>query len=422
MKRYLGVLVVLLMTNLGSMAVAQQNFEIDNVIINGGFEEGFQTDFGIGYGWGGFSNGSAVVGWNADSWPEVVVAGQYSQLIQIEKATEEDRLAGIYQTVEVVPGEPYKLTIKGLIRSQEGEVETSDYGYGLQYAIDREGGTTWEALPDEAWQDITWNEQPLYKTGNNQGYKIDTHQATITAENEQLTLFIRGWKKWVNEGAVVFNLDEVSLRGPVPGSASEAQVSTTSVEPTDDLEATTEKTSTRSGAEMTANTSEEDIMQVSHQAEESPADEETAVADTAEEIEPVTEDEAPQAPEPVAEMPADEESSVAVSDTSVEESADSESATTETTAEESETETTTPASADSVSKTEAVEAIPVAPEAETSTNAPVAEQTTEVASPAQLPTTGNGKDYPLVYLLGVGGGLLMILLTGATLALRQRIR
>lgn len=398
MKRYLGGLLLLLMTSWGSIAVAQQNYEVDNVIINGGFEDGFQADFGIGYGWGGFSNGDAVVGWNADSWPEVVVAGQYSQLMQIEKATAEDRIAGIYQTVAVVPGEQYKLTIKGLIRSQEGEVEASDYGYGLQYAIDDEGSTAWEALPDEAWQDIAWNEQPLYEAGSDRNYKFETHQTTITAENEQLTLFIRGWKKWVNEGAVVFNLDEVSLRGPVPGSAEE-QMAVASVE-------STEERPTPPAEKMTAATPEEDAsLQVSHQTEQSSADEETALAEVAEDIEPVTDSESATT-ETVGDDSESEEVAAPVTDDST----------------EAATDATTPAEVDADSEVEPVEAIPAAPEIESPAESSVVEQPTEVASPAQLPTTGYGQDYPVIYLFGVGAGLLMILFTGAMLALGQRGR
>lgn len=187
----------------------------ENLVINGGFEQGFQEQFGVAYGWGGFSNGSAVVGWNSETWPKAVVAGQYAQFIEIKEAKERDRYAGIYQTIRVVPGQQYKLTIKGLIRSEEGDVSRSDYGYRLQYAIDGDGGTAWELVNPDDWQEIQWDEQPLYGADETT-YRLDTFETTITASSDTLTLFIRGWKKWINSGSGVFNLDEISLVGPAP--------------------------------------------------------------------------------------------------------------------------------------------------------------------------------------------------------------
>ena len=193
----------------------QTDPNVENLVINGGFEQGFQEQFGVAYGWGGFSNGSAVVGWNSETWQKAVAAGQYAQFIEIKEARERDRYAGIYQTIGVVPGQQYKLTIKGLIRSEEGDVSASDYGYRLQYAIDGDGGTAWELLNPDDWQEIQWDEQPLYASDETI-YRLDTFETTITASSDTLTLFIRGWKKWINNGSGIFNLDEISLVGPAP--------------------------------------------------------------------------------------------------------------------------------------------------------------------------------------------------------------
>lgn len=199
-------------------ALAQQGDSgpnIQNLILNGGFEGGFQEDFGIGYGWGGFSNGNATVGWNFDDWAEVVVEGKYAQRIEIRDALELDRYAGIYQTISVVPGEQYKLTIKGLIRSTEGDIEQSDYGYRLQYAVDYNGGTAWELVNSAEWKELPWDEQPMTDPPGG-AFRVDTYETTITATGDKLTLFIRGWKKWLNNGSGVFNLDEISFVGPAP--------------------------------------------------------------------------------------------------------------------------------------------------------------------------------------------------------------
>jgi len=114
-----------------------------------------------------------------------------------------------------VPGAQYKLTLKGLIRSTEGDIAVSDYGYRLQYGVDQNGGTAWELVADNDWQELTWDEQALFDPDGGL-YRFDTHESTITAQGDQLTLFIRGWKKWINNGSGIFDIQEVSLVGPAP--------------------------------------------------------------------------------------------------------------------------------------------------------------------------------------------------------------
>ena len=219
LKYLLGLAIIIGTLGLGPDPVsAQQGDEtptIQDLIVNGGFEGGFQEEFGIGYGWGGFSNGNAVVGWNFDDWQAVIPEGQYAQRIEIRNASEIDRYAGIFQTVSVVPGQQYKLTIRGLVRSTEGDIDTSDYGYRVQYAVDPGGGTAWELVNGSAWQELPWDEQPMTETDSG-AFRHETYETTVTATGDRLTLFIRGWKKWINNGSGVYDIDSVSLIGPAP--------------------------------------------------------------------------------------------------------------------------------------------------------------------------------------------------------------
>jgi len=210
-----SLLLIVGLLYLPSPAYSQDEGNLQNLILNGGFEEGFQEEHGVAYGWGGFSNGNALVGWGADSWDPVVAAGDKAQMIEVKNATEMNRYAGIYQTVSVVPGAQYRLTIMGLVRSTEGDIEVSDYGYRLQYAIDGNGGTTWELVPESAWTEISWDEQPLSDSAE-MVYRVERYETTVTAQSDRLTLFIRGWKKWINEGSGIFDVDEISLVGPAP--------------------------------------------------------------------------------------------------------------------------------------------------------------------------------------------------------------
>ena len=196
-------------------AVRSQQQNIQDMIVNGSFEGGFQEEFGVGYGWGGFSNGNAVVGWSVDDGDTVVADGQYSQRLEIKDALDRDRIIGLYQTVSVIPGEQYKLILQGLVRSEEGNIDDSNYGYRVQYAIDYEGKTAWELLDPDAWQELPWDEQSLALMEGAQ-YRMDVFDTTVTAKTDRLTLFVRGWKKWLDNGTGVFNLDAIRLIGPAP--------------------------------------------------------------------------------------------------------------------------------------------------------------------------------------------------------------
>lgn len=325
---------------------------IQNLIVNGGFEGGFQEDFGVGYGWGAFSNGNAVVGWNFDDWESVVEDGTYAQRVEIRDALDLNRYAGIYQTVSVIPGEQYKLTIKGLIRSEEGDVNLSDYGYRMQYAVDYDGGIAWELVPQGEWKELPWDEQPL-STESNVDYQYNTYQTTITAKADTLTLFVRGWKKWLNNGSGVFDLDQISIVGPAPegfqAPVGQAVSATESAEqPAQDVAA----------ADFSPQTTADNGM-------------------AADETQPQTEA-APQASAQETTNPADAEAPVQAEQT------------TETVV------TQAPAQAN---------ALP---------------QNNAAAENAQLPISGQGYDGSVNYMIVIGAGLLLILVSGAVVtAIRQ---
>jgi hypothetical protein len=120
--------------------------QIDEILENGGFEEGFQEN-GVGTAWGSFQTGSVNVAFSQESAELFVFEDNSAQRISVEYAVEADRYAGIYQRVEVIPGEVYTLTLHGQIRSGFGDINQSGYGYRMQYAIDYEGDTNWQMFP-----------------------------------------------------------------------------------------------------------------------------------------------------------------------------------------------------------------------------------------------------------------------------------
>ena len=380
-KMVAGLLLIsaLLLTMLPASVFAQEGEgspSIQDLLVNGDFEGGFQDGFGVGYGWGAFSNGNAVVGWNFDDWAGVVTNGNYSQRMEIKDALDQDRYAGIYQTVSVVPGQQYKLTVNGLVRSDEGDVLLSDYGYRLQYAVDYNGDTAWELVDSAAWQEIPWDEQPTsLPTGET--YQTDTYDTTITATGDQLTIFIRGWKKWINNGAGVFNVDEVSFVGPAPDGFQSPVAQAAAVSNVTD----------NSAAEAVADTS----------AEMSEAGEtEMAVAET----------------DPTSEEIVVETTQAEVVDQTTQESIQESNSDPETAFEPQQSTETTATQADTPD---------AAPEQQPSVAMPVLAQTNAVpqADVAPLPVSGQGSD-DTVNLVVIIGVLLLMVLVGSAVAATVR--
>lgn len=178
-----------------------------NLIANGSFEDGFVE--GVAAGWQPFATAGVQAGWHDDTWRPVLYDGEHAQLLALKDAQERDRYVGIFQTVPVVRNADYILTLHGLVRSDEGSVVASDYGYRLQYGIDYAGGTDWRS-PQIEWVELPWDEQPR-TTPPPGGYRIETYTTTIRAQSPVLTLFIRGWKKWVGTAEGNYNVDGISL-------------------------------------------------------------------------------------------------------------------------------------------------------------------------------------------------------------------
>ena len=199
------------------------SMEPGNVILNGDFESGFD-DLGIGNEWQSFANVAGVYGWSDETWPGLVLDGQHAQMMRITFSSEPNQYLGIRQTLPVVTGEDYELTLHGLIRSAEGRVEDSGWGYRMEWGIDTKGRDSWEVV--EEWYDTGWDEQIL----DADSYTIQEHKATITPPEDSLTLFIRGWRKWGSQDQdrdVDFVIDGLSLVGPMPGEGTPSKLPTT---------------------------------------------------------------------------------------------------------------------------------------------------------------------------------------------------
>jgi hypothetical protein len=193
---------------------------IEQVILNGSFEGGFVNqphcrwrsdlyDTKVGAGWSCFTNfGAARYGFYADTWSPVVADGSYSQLIEINtwglEHGDNDRYAGIYQTVPTVAGSDYRLTLAGMIRTTN--LDGDPWRYRVQVGYVQGVATDWRDV--ENWGDVGWD---TYYPRTEPGV-FSEFQSTIRAQADHMTLFIRVWKKWglTNEELDV-NLDAISM-------------------------------------------------------------------------------------------------------------------------------------------------------------------------------------------------------------------
>ena len=201
---------------------------VGDAIQNGSFEEGFQ-ELGMGNLWAAFDNGSAVYAWADEMQAMHVSHDDHAQLMRVMGPGKPDRYVGIYQTVEVIAGETYSLTMHGLIRSSTAPDPNAPYGHRMQWAIDYDGNTNWYEV--EEWSDTGWNDVAL----DDRSATMSALTLPVTATGDKLTLFIRGWTKWPILGSEAkYYVDGIFLKGPVPGQETTVRVSSSTISAADE--------------------------------------------------------------------------------------------------------------------------------------------------------------------------------------------
>jgi hypothetical protein len=181
--------------------------EIRNLLINGDFEAGFQPNE-LGKYWNSFNNGRAAFSFHIDDWPLVVVQGKNTQLIEIKNAQEQNRYLGMYQTADVIAGQVYTFSMRGLVRTNTGDVQQTSYGYRLEVGFDLNGGQDWKTVED--WVELPWDDQLRVQDS----FRFDSYTTRLTAKSDKLTVFIRAWKKWADSGEGDYDVDDIQLVGP----------------------------------------------------------------------------------------------------------------------------------------------------------------------------------------------------------------
>ncbi|MCC6169970.1 MAG: LysM peptidoglycan-binding domain-containing protein [Caldilineaceae bacterium] len=217
----LALIVVAVVTTVAALPRILRASE-ESVLANGGFEDGFVAVPGcgiVGSQWNCFTNGGAAnYGFYDDSWDLVVAEGDHSQLIEINTkgmaAGDNDRYAGLSQTARVVKGQPYRFSMRGMIRTTS--TEGDPWRYSVQVGtLDRPNGD-WRDVTN--WVDVGWNTYyPRTEPGS-----FSDFQTVFVPQSEVITVFIRVWKKWgVAFEELDVNLDAIALVGPPPHRQSE---------------------------------------------------------------------------------------------------------------------------------------------------------------------------------------------------------
>ncbi len=211
-----AALMLMLATGIASTLAGTMNS--GELLKNGDFEQGFRVVDGcgmVGVDWGCFTTGGVGgYGFYDDQWERVVASGAHAQLIELntrEKGGDQNRTAGVYQIVNVEPGQTYTLSFKGMIRANDLDSGGDPWRYVMLVGFNHQGSANWA---DAQVQEV--NVGPIQERVNPSGYydvKLD-----VTAQSDKLTIFIAGrmkWGDWYKE--VNFDIDEASLKGVVPG-------------------------------------------------------------------------------------------------------------------------------------------------------------------------------------------------------------
>jgi hypothetical protein len=200
-----------------------------NVIKNGGFEETDENSKppGVARYWNGYTNGQAVFGFYDEQWPEAVLNGKHAQLLEINlvEANILDRVIAVHQTVGVSANSQYDLTLWAIMRTQAPEIDRNKSEVEMHWGVDFTGAGDYNNVTE--WHLMPLTEQ--YRLGSTGEYPQDVPlryemvTGTIqTGENNQITLFLRGLKKFPTGTEVDFNIDDVSLIGAAGGPAPTA--------------------------------------------------------------------------------------------------------------------------------------------------------------------------------------------------------
>jgi len=249
-----GLIISLMVIIIASLAITAVFAQGPNLDQNGSFEDGFVIGLGVANDWDYFHSTNVNAGFYDDTWNLVVSEGEHAQLIKLIDTTSTDSYGGIYQNIAVSAGQAYQLSFDGLVRSDEGSAEASGWGYRMQYAIDQTGNTDWQSVTD--WTELPWDDQPRLGP-QDATYTLGSITDTFTADGDNVTIFIRAWKKWAGNHEGNFDIDNVQLvavDANAVAAATTAEAATADATKTDTAQPTDTTLPETGGIQNTTNT------------------------------------------------------------------------------------------------------------------------------------------------------------------------
>ncbi len=204
-----------------------------NVINNGNFQADFY--FVPDLGFEPPDNGWIPNGWN---WYKGQAYGKYniygnesfglvcpddfrlltdstlSLSFHMQSTDQPDARLGVYQTVNVAPGQSYLFVVSGTIQAQAG-ADSPDVNNRVEVLFDHTGGSDWQATPHEDWIWLPWKEQELeFNTSGPDDpdlAKVEGYYTIVKAQSNKMTVFIEAWRRLPNWRTTIFTVDCLSL-------------------------------------------------------------------------------------------------------------------------------------------------------------------------------------------------------------------
>lgn len=205
-----------------------------NLVFNGNFEFGFYNVQALGFeardtgsvpvDWGWFLNRRAYgkyriynnegFGLTCPDDVDNVIVGRNSLSLHMQSTDVSNARLGVYQTINVVRGQPYLFAMRGTIQSQPGSTDPEG-NHKVQIAFDHTGGTDWQVFEGSDWISMPWDEYDLeYRvSGPNDPdlAVIEDYYTVVEPRSNNLTIFISGWRRYANYRSVIYTVDCVAL-------------------------------------------------------------------------------------------------------------------------------------------------------------------------------------------------------------------
>lgn len=152
--------------------------------------------------------------------------------MHMQSTDQPDMRLGVYQTVNVVPGQDYRFALSGTIQVQKGgktlqsddpEAPLEAQNHTIEVSFDPNGGTNWQAIPLEKRNVVQFNEYVLEFSGDDPELAtVQNYETVVRARTDKLTVFITAWRKWANWRTSRFIVDCVTLEPIGSGGAAPA--------------------------------------------------------------------------------------------------------------------------------------------------------------------------------------------------------